>query len=80
MISEITDEKHICCICKRIFYGYGNNPDPVEREGRCCDDCNISHVIATRLSMLGIVPTEKEIEEMEQQRLEDEKNGEKNGI
>jgi hypothetical protein len=30
--------------------------------------------------MLGIVPTEKEIEEMEQQRLEDEKNGEKNGI
>ena len=64
-------EKHTCCICKGIFFGYGNNPYPVESEGRCCDDCNNSHVIATRLGDLGIIPTEKEIKVMEQQRLDD---------
>ena len=77
----ISDEKHVCCICKGIFFGYGNNPEPVESEGRCCDDCNNSHVIATRLGMLGIIPTDTEIEEMEQQILDDEKQlGEAHGI
>jgi len=77
----MSDEKHICCICKGIFFGYGNNPEPVESEGRCCDDCNNSHVIATRIGMLGIVPTDKEMEEMEQQRINDDNlKGETDGI
>jgi hypothetical protein len=48
-------------------------------------DCNNSHVIATRIGMLGIVPTDKEVDEMEQQRTKNwarisNKKGEKNGI
>ena len=75
----MTKEKHVCCICKGIFYGEGNNPEPVKSEGRCCDDCNNSHVIAARIGMLGIVPTDKEMEELEQQRLDDLK-GEEYGV
>jgi hypothetical protein len=67
------NEKHVCCICKGIFFGYGNNPEPVESKGRCCDDCNNSHVIAARIGNLGIIPTAKEMAEMEQDRLAKEK-------
>jgi hypothetical protein len=79
-IFKMSDEKHTCCICKGIFFGYGNNPEPVESEGRCCDDCNNSHVIAARIGNLGIIPTDKEIEQMEQDRLAKEKEGEEYGI
>ena len=34
-----------CCICKKKFYGYGNNPRPVKLTGRCCDECNITVLI-----------------------------------
>ena len=33
-------KKHTCCICKKTFIGYGNNPDPIKKRGRCCDECN----------------------------------------
>ena len=33
-------EEHICCICGKRFKGYGNNPDPIKKEGLCCDECN----------------------------------------
>ena len=45
----IKKEEHICCICGKKFNGYGNNPDPVKKEGRCCDDCNSTKVIPARL-------------------------------
>ena len=45
----IKKEEHICCICGKKFNGYGNNPDPVKKEGRCCDDCNNTKVIPARL-------------------------------
>ena len=32
--------KYKCCICGENYKGYGNNPDPVKEEGRCCDNCN----------------------------------------
>ena len=50
------DEKHICCICSREFYGHGNNPEPVEdfRKGVCCDDCNIDAVIPARAEALHV--------------------------
>lgn len=39
-----------CCICGKIFIGYGNNPAPVKNEGVCCDDCNRSVVIPKRFT------------------------------
>ena len=42
-------KKQKCCICKKYFVGYGNNPAPVKHEGRCCDACNTSRVIPTRI-------------------------------
>ena len=41
----------ICCICGRLFEGYGNDPRPViDKPGkRCCDECNIKIVVAERM-------------------------------
>lgn len=41
-----------CCICRRWFLGYGNNPEPVRNDGRCCDNCNVSVVLPARYKML----------------------------
>ena len=41
-------EEHICCLCGKRFKGYGNNPDPVKKEGLCCDECNEKIVIPVR--------------------------------
>ena len=30
-----------CCICGRIFKGYGHSPIPVRPTGVCCDACNV---------------------------------------
>lgn len=40
-----------CCICGDKFYGWGNNPAPVNiREGaRCCNECNENVVIPARI-------------------------------
>ena len=37
-----------CCLCGNDFKGYGNDPDPLMDEGRCCDSCN-ENVIKFRL-------------------------------
>lgn len=37
-----------CCICGKEFYGYGNNPEPIKKEGRCCDDCDSNIVTPAR--------------------------------
>ena len=40
----------ICCLCNKKFTGYGNNPLPLyNKEGRCCNFCNITKVIPARL-------------------------------
>ena len=41
-------ELNRCCICDKIFIGYGNNPMPIKEKGRCCDSCN-PKVIRARL-------------------------------
>ena len=41
-----------CCICGEEYTGYGNNPWPVEDDGRCCDACNIKFVIPKRLDAM----------------------------
>lgn len=55
-------EKKICCICKKKFEGWGNNPAPVKEKGVCCDSCNMTYVITARLFGLSAIniPEEKE--------------------
>lgn len=50
-----------CCICGKVFNGYGNNPygalnfysRPIKwlKNDRCCDDCNQEHVIPGRIKL-----------------------------
>lgn len=43
----------LCCVCKKpIGNEYGNNPWPVCYQGRCCDICNDTKVIPSRLNKL----------------------------
>lgn len=42
-------KEETCCICGEPINGYGNNPEPYKRTGRCCDACNIKFVIPARL-------------------------------
>lgn len=37
-----------CSICKKEFYGLGNNAQPIT-DGRCCDLCNFKFVIPKRI-------------------------------
>lgn len=37
-----------CCICKKQFIGFGNNPDPLAGE-YCCSDCDKNIVIPVRI-------------------------------
>ena len=57
-MSKITEDvkgmKRKCCICGKEFYGYGNNPEPIQSEGRCCDDCNEKYVIPARFHMIDL--------------------------
>ena len=46
-------KEETCCICGEPIEGYGNNPNPYKREGRCCDACNLKFVIPARLAELN---------------------------
>lgn len=41
----------ICCFCKKPIKGYGNNLWPANKDphARCCDTCNLTIVIPTRM-------------------------------
>jgi len=39
----------LCCLCDEEVEGFGNNPDPVCKNGRCCDKCNAEKVIPARI-------------------------------
>ncbi len=46
-----TEPIQTCSICKKKFFGFGNNPQPVKTlsvDDRCCDDCNKAVVIPRR--------------------------------
>lgn len=47
VMDEVEIQK--CVICEKSFSGFGNNPEPVEYGGRCCDDCNAGVVIPRRI-------------------------------
>ena len=40
-----------CVFCKQEFWGYGNNPRPLRKRGRCCNDCNMM-VIKHRIELI----------------------------
>lgn len=42
---------HVCCICGKSFYGWGNDPYPVvmDEDKVCCDDCDKSAVLSARI-------------------------------
>ena len=46
-------EIYQCCICGKLFRGYGNNPIPVKPNGKCCDSCNVNFVIPARITGLA---------------------------
>jgi len=37
-----------CPLCEKEFEGYGHNSEPIAK-GFCCDSCNLSKVIPSRL-------------------------------
>ena len=41
-----------CCICGKFYRGYGNNPEPIKKNGTCCDTCNTKYVIPARVKEL----------------------------
>lgn len=49
MIDKEMNDNKVCCICGEKIEGYGNNPDPVKKKGKCCDNCNSIYVIPARL-------------------------------
>lgn len=55
------DNYKVCCICGKVFEGYGNDPWPVREEGKCCIECNFETVIPARIKQLK--KAENEIEE-----------------
>ena len=46
----MAEQAKICSICKKEYFGWGNNAQPVN-DGRCCDDCNTTAVIPARLAL-----------------------------
>jgi hypothetical protein len=42
-----------CSICGKSALGWGNNPQPVREnfDDRCCDDCDATIVIPTRIAL-----------------------------
>lgn len=51
-LGEEYDDVFTCCICGEESTGFGNNPEPVRHEGRCCDSCNRKFVIPARIAQL----------------------------
>lgn len=47
------NDKKKCCICKKEYSGYGNNPAPVKDRGLCCDACNFGIVLPLRIAALA---------------------------
>ena len=41
-----------CVICGNHFRGFGNNPAPIKKRGRCCDWCDGSVVIPERIRLV----------------------------
>ena len=44
-----------CCLCSKIFEGWGNNPAPLSdrEDDDCCNECNML-VMKARFEMMGV--------------------------
>ena len=51
----MTGKLYKCCLCGITDHGYGNNPDPIKKEGRCCDESNADQVLPARFELLKIM-------------------------
>ena len=40
-----------CVLCKKLCYGFGNNPSPLAKKGRCCNSCDFK-VVSARLEII----------------------------
>jgi len=47
--DETKMREYKCIFCNLEFQGHGNNPNPVEKRGRCCNNCNATIVIPARI-------------------------------
>ena len=63
--SSADREEHDCVLCGIHFKGYGHNPDPLAKEGRCCDSCN-DDVVTQRIK--DMIAYDKEFELLRKQR------------
>lgn len=48
-IEDLPEEQEKCCICGGELGEYGNNPEPISKEGQCCEACNSNFVVPSRL-------------------------------
>jgi len=44
-----TIQKKICIICSKEYFGLGANAEPI-KNGQCCDGCDKSIVVPTRIA------------------------------
>lgn len=44
-----------CPICDKKFNGWGNNPAPLNIDGKVCDDCNMSVIVPVRMGNRHLV-------------------------
>ena len=54
LLFGLNNNEFTCCICGNRFRGFGNNPEPVKKDGECCDNCNDEYVVPARLKQLGL--------------------------
>ena len=49
------ESEKTCCICGKTFFGWGNDPWPVntDDDATCCDECDNSVVLAARLKQMS---------------------------
>lgn len=48
-----------CCLCGTEHRGFGNNPWPLSERGECCEDCNLSVIMARMGRMAESTPGTK---------------------
>ena len=43
-----------CCLCRSIFLGWGNNPEPLSNTGECCKKCDNEKVITSIIKYIYV--------------------------
>lgn len=49
-----------CCICGKEIEGYGNNPIPIRKKRKCCNECDSKLVTAYRIIELDVSELKEE--------------------